>query len=101
MDPEKVCAILDWEAPCMSKQLQSFLGFANIYRQFIPTFAQIPLPVTNLLKTKEDAKLSQPLRWNMEYQAAFEKLKCFFVAESVLQHLDPITTPRPNTCYNT
>lgn len=58
MDPEKVRAILEWEVEESQtrKQLQSFLGFANFYRQFIPTFVQIALPITNLHKgvTKPD-----------------------------------------------
>lgn len=44
MHPEMVQAVLEREGPCAWKQLQSFLGFVNFYRQFIPTFAQIPLP---------------------------------------------------------
>lgn len=51
LDPVKVKAILEWEAPRTWWQLQSFLGFVNFYCQFIPTFAQIALPITNLLKT--------------------------------------------------
>ncbi|XP_070797140.1 uncharacterized protein [Pituophis catenifer annectens] len=77
MDPEKVWAVLEWAPPCTCKQLQSFLGFANFYRQFIASFAKIALPITNLLKTKGEVrpKPSQPLEWTMECQAAFEKLK--------------------------
>lgn len=54
MDPEKVETVLEWEAPCTRKQMQSFLGFTNFYRHFIPAFAQIALPITNLqLKERE------------------------------------------------
>lgn len=44
----------------------------------------------NLLKTKGGgkSKLSQPLKWTMECQAAFEKFKWLFVAETVLKHPD-------------
>lgn len=56
MDPEKVWAVIEWALPRMRKQLQSFLAFANFYRQFIPAFAQITLPITNLLKMKEGDK---------------------------------------------
>ena len=31
MDPEKVKAIMDWEAPHSVKGIRSFLGFANFY----------------------------------------------------------------------
>lgn len=51
-DPRKVKAVLKWQAPKTRKQLQSFLGFANFYRQFIPAFAQVILPLSNLLWSK-------------------------------------------------
>lgn len=53
------------------------------------------LPITNLLKTKREGqpKLTQPLKWTMECQAAFEKLKSLFPAEPVLKH------PYPNTPF--
>ena len=35
MDPEKVQAILDWEAPISVKDVQVFLRFSNFYRQFV------------------------------------------------------------------
>lgn len=53
MDSEKVCVVLDWAPPCTRKQLQSFLGFTNFYQQFIPSFAQIVLPIMNFLKEKK------------------------------------------------
>lgn len=64
----------------MCKQLQCFLGFSNFYRQFIPSFAKIALPITELLKIDkggEKLRPSQPLNWTMECQAAFEKLRDF------------------------
>ena len=61
MDPNKVKAVLEWEPPKTRKQLQSFLGFANFYRTFIPQFASIALPLTELLKTKgEGEKMKRP-----------------------------------------
>ncbi|XP_060539362.1 queuine tRNA-ribosyltransferase catalytic subunit 1 isoform X1 [Pantherophis guttatus] len=90
MDPGKVRTVLEWAAPRTRKQLQSFLGFANFYRQFIPSFAKITLPITNLLKTKGEVKPnpSRALEWTMDCQAAFEKLKRLFAAEPILKHPD-------------
>lgn len=56
MDPQKVQAVIDWAPPRTRKQLQSFLGFAIFFHQFIPAFAQIAFPITNLLKTKGEDK---------------------------------------------
>lgn len=39
VDPEKVQVVVEGALPHTHKQLQSFGGFANFYRQFIPTFA--------------------------------------------------------------
>lgn len=77
------------KAQLYAKQLQSFLGFENFYCQFKSTFTQIALPITNLLKTggRVKQKASQPLNWSLECQATFEKLKCLFAAEPVLNTL--------------
>lgn len=50
MDLGKVKSVLEWQAPQTHKQLQSFLGFANFYCQFIPSFAKISLSIMELLK---------------------------------------------------
>lgn len=46
MDLEKVQAVLEWTPPLTQKQLQSFLGLVNFYHQFIPSFAQVTIPIT-------------------------------------------------------
>ncbi|ETE73433.1 putative mitochondrial protein, partial [Ophiophagus hannah] len=51
MDPAKVQAVLGWQAPGTHRQLQSFLGFANFYWLFIPSFMRIAKPMMDLLKT--------------------------------------------------
>uniref|UniRef100_A0A2D4F045 Reverse transcriptase/retrotransposon-derived protein RNase H-like domain-containing protein n=1 Tax=Micrurus corallinus TaxID=54390 RepID=A0A2D4F045_MICCO len=92
MDPGKVKAVLDWQPHKTQKQLQSFLGFANFYKQLIPYFAEVALPLTELLKTglsPTKPKSSQPHAWTMDCQKAFEALKCLFAAEHILQHPDP------------
>ena len=83
MDPEKVQAIKEWEAPTTVKGVQGFLGFANFYRAFIRNYSEISLPLTELTK-KEN-----PFKWTQEAQAAFEKLKKIFLKEPVLTSFDP------------
>ncbi|KAK9395798.1 hypothetical protein NXF25_019159 [Crotalus adamanteus] len=92
MDPAKVKAVLEWQVPRTRRQLQSFLGFANFYRQFVPDFARVALPLTELLKTRNSpvkSRPSQPLAWSRESQAAFEHLKTLFAKEPILLHPDP------------
>ena len=82
MDPAKVAAIREWEAPKTVKGVRSFLGFANFYRRFIKNFAQLAAPLTRLTG-------DVPFRWGSEEQSAFEKLKEIFVTEPTLAAFDP------------
>ena len=43
MDPAKVTSILDYPVPKSVKDVQSFLGFANLYRKFILHILLFPL----------------------------------------------------------
>lgn len=61
----------------------------NFYREFIPFFAKITLPITELLKMRRGGEKPWPLNWMMECQAAFEKLKGLFAAELDIKHPDP------------
>jgi hypothetical protein len=49
MDEKKVQVILDWPEPHNVCNIQSFLGFANFYRRFIPRYSNIVVPMTCLL----------------------------------------------------
>lgn len=82
MDPAKVAAIREWEAPRTVKGVRSFLGFANFYRRFIRNFAQLAAPLTRLTG-------DVPFRWGVDEQSAFEKLKEIFVTEPALAAFDP------------
>jgi hypothetical protein len=82
MDPEKVKAILEWQAPKSVKGIQSFIGFANFYRVFIRSFSEIVRPITDLVRKDEKFK------WTNEAQAAFEKLKGMFVSAPILVQFD-------------
>ncbi|KAM4063961.1 reverse transcriptase (RNA-dependent DNA polymerase) [Hirsutella rhossiliensis] len=69
VDPEKIQAIRDWEAPTTVTGVRSFLGFANFYREFIETFAAVSEPLNNLTK-----KLTK-WNWDASAQNAFNKLR--------------------------
>src|SRR5579871_2735205 len=83
MDPEKVAAIQQWEAPKTVKGVRSFLGFANYYRLFIPDFADIASPLTDLTKK------GRSFNWNDGAQRAFEELKQRFISDPILAAFDP------------
>jgi transposase InsO family protein len=82
MDPEKVKAIKEWEAPVNVKGVRSFLGFANFYRRFIKNYSGLTAPLTRLTG-------DVPFQWGETEQQAFDKLKEIFVTEPVLAQWDP------------
>jgi transposase InsO family protein len=82
-DPEKLAAIRNWVAPTKVKGVRSFLGFANFYRDFIPKFSQLTLPLTRLTKK------STTFYWGKEEQEAFEALRDAFISSPALAQWDP------------
>ena len=80
MDPKKTKVIHNRGKPQTLKELQSFLGFANYYRDFIQDYSLMALPLTRL--TKKDA----PFRWDNEADNAFKSLKNAFTSTSMLGH---------------
>lgn len=83
MDPIKVKAIEEWEAPTSTKGVLGFLGFANFYRRFIDKYSQITAPLRALTKK------SALFRWTPEANEAFKRLKKAFTTAPVLAQFDP------------
>ncbi|KAF8747242.1 hypothetical protein RHS01_11373 [Rhizoctonia solani] len=82
MEKDKVQAIMDWPEPQNVKQVQSFLGFANFYRRFVPNFSRLARPLNNLTQKE------QPWIWLEEQKAAFDAIKAEICKEPVLAHPD-------------
>lgn len=88
MSPKKLSTILDWPVPTTIKGLQSFLGFANFYRRFIPGFSRIAYPLYSLTKkTATPHNSTFPL--SGDALQAFQTLKSHFVSAPLLLHFDP------------
>lgn len=68
-DPNKVTAIVNFPTPISVKQTRRLLGMAGWYRRFIPNFADISAPITELLKK------GKKFLWSNEAQLAFEEIK--------------------------
>uniref|UniRef100_A0A3Q7GPT9 Reverse transcriptase/retrotransposon-derived protein RNase H-like domain-containing protein n=1 Tax=Solanum lycopersicum TaxID=4081 RepID=A0A3Q7GPT9_SOLLC len=79
MDPKKVHAIVDWQAPRHVKDLRSFLGLANYYRKFIACYSKKAASLTDLLK--KDAKWV----WSKQCEEAFQNLKNAIASEPILK----------------
>jgi hypothetical protein len=78
---KKVQAVRDMTRPKTKKDLQSFLGLCNYYRNYVQAYSEIALPLTKLTK----AKLPMIIEWGLEQQNAFETLKLKLCAQPVLR----------------
>ena len=67
--PDKIAAISNWPTPANVKDVRSFIGLCGFYQRFIPRFANIVAPLTDLLK-KDISR-----RWTETENSAFESLK--------------------------
>ncbi|GJP69722.1 hypothetical protein CLOP_g722 [Closterium sp. NIES-67] len=83
VDPKKIEAVRTWKTPKNVKELQQFLGFANYYNRFVPQYAKIAAPLTNLLKK------NTPYKWEPKHQEAVEQLKQALTSAPVLILPDP------------
>jgi hypothetical protein len=78
MDPVKVAGVAEWPEPSNKWELQSFLGFANFYHQFIKDFSHHTCPLFNLTKNE------QKWQWTPSEASAFKKLKELVTSAPVL-----------------
>ncbi|GLB41131.1 putative retrotransposable element tf2 155 kda protein type 1-like [Lyophyllum shimeji] len=78
MDPVKVAGVAEWPTPKNKKEVQSFLGFTNFYRQFICDFFHHARPLFDL--TAKDVAWT----WGSAQQDAFNALKCAITSQPVL-----------------
>ncbi|GJX41466.1 putative nucleotidyltransferase, ribonuclease H [Tanacetum coccineum] len=69
VDPGKIEAVKNWEAPTSPIGVCSFLGLAGYYRRFIANFSRIAKPLT--LLTQKNKKYV----WGAEQEGSFQLLK--------------------------
>ena len=71
MDSNKLSKLTEWTVPLKTtKQVRQFIGFVSYYRAFIPEFATITAPITNLLRDKK-----QQIEWTEMATIAMERAK--------------------------
>ena len=75
---DKVTAILALAAPSTVKEVRGFLGMVGYYRRFVEGYAQIALPLTELLKQ------DTPFHWEERQEEAFKELKLRMVTAPLL-----------------
>ena len=69
VDPVKIEAVSQWEAPKSVSEIRSFLGLAGYYRKFIEGFSKLALSLTQLTRK------GQAFIWTSQCQANFQDLK--------------------------
>ena len=77
-DPAAVSKIQKWMPPRNKEELQSFLGFANYYRDFIPFHVAKLQPMQELLRK------NQHFQWKKKHQEAFDSVKQALVDATAL-----------------
>ncbi|CAI7906401.1 unnamed protein product [Closterium sp. NIES-54] len=83
IDPKKLDTVKAWHPPTNITELQSFLGFVNYVRRFIPDMARLTAPLTDLLRK------GVAFTWGEKEHAAFSTLKNVLCSPPVLRIADP------------
>ncbi|KFM71645.1 Retrovirus-related Pol polyprotein from transposon 17.6, partial [Stegodyphus mimosarum] len=70
-DPEKLEVIKILKPPRTKKALRSVLGLYNYYREYVPNYAKIARPLTDLTRKS----IPNDIPWGSEAEKAFKELK--------------------------
>ncbi|GJS62442.1 putative reverse transcriptase domain-containing protein [Tanacetum coccineum] len=82
VDPSKIEAIKNWEAPITPSEVRSFLGLLGYYRRLIENFSKIAKSLTILTQK------SKTFDWGKEQKKSFQTLKDKLCNAPVLTLLD-------------
>ena len=82
LDPDKLETIRSFPTPTTVKDIHSFLGLCNYYRQFVAGFAKIASPLNHLTRK------GVVFEWCSECEAAFQMLKSRLCSPLILAYPD-------------
>ena len=71
LEESKIQAVSSFPVPETKKQVRTFLGLTGYYRRFIPSYATIAAPLTDLTRKY----FPNRVKWTPGCSAAFSKLK--------------------------
>ena len=80
----KLEAVASFPVPKTKKEVRTVLGLSGYYRKFIPGYAGIAIPLTDL--TRKSAPTS--VCWTEQCEKAFRQFKAHLCAEPVLRSPD-------------
>ena len=86
VEPElsKLKAVEEFPKPITKKQVRGFLGLTGYYWKFIPGYATIACPLTDLTKKGQPTKVV----WSDQCEEAFKTLKSILCSKPVLRGPD-------------
>ncbi|CAI7912114.1 unnamed protein product [Closterium sp. NIES-53] len=83
IDPKELDTVKAWHPPTNITELQSFLGFVNYVRRFVPDMACLTAPLTDLLRK------GVTFTWGEKEHAAFSTLENVLCSPPILRIADP------------
>ena len=85
---DNVVKIKDAPRPSTKKQVRSFMGLAGYYRDFIPNFAAIAEPLSDLTRKSQPNKVEL----SEAQEKAYRTIKAYLTSEPILRLPDPAKT---------
>ena len=81
-DESKTEKILQVSTPTTKKQVRSLLGLLSFYRRYIPGFASVAAPLTDL--TKESGRSCRSIHWTLDCACALQEIQDILSRKPVL-----------------
>ena len=81
-DESKTEKILQVSTPTTKKQVRSLLGLLSFYRRYIPGFASVAAPLTDL--TKESGRSCRSIHWTPDCASALQEIQDILSRKPVL-----------------
>ena len=82
---DNVTKIRDAPRPKTKQQIRSFMGLGGYYRDFIPKFAALAAPLSDLTRKRQTNKVE----WGEAQEKAYQSIKSLLTKEPVLRLPDP------------
>lgn len=83
VDPDNICAVIEWPTLTSRTQLQRFLGFTNFSRKFIKNLSMVASPLPALTSQNNH------FLWTLQAEEGFQLFKERFRDAPVLTLPDP------------
>jgi len=89
-DPDKVAAIRARKSPESKRQVRQVMGLFSHFREYIPSFADLARPLTDLTSKR----FANRIPWGEREQVAFERLKQLLI-DATERPINVIDSSRP------